>query len=456
MLIFLLAVSLLFSPAQEKYLSREGAGTRLGEHFSPPEGAHKQQLPEGGFAYVWTDSEGAYNVKTTPDGYVNVIEWYLPEMPMPNTIQFRASIKSKYSQWLVEAKGNDSDFSDLYEDDYTRWQIAFGNLAELKQVLQLRMWDLTAQSEKAEESSAGGVNLDALFKMYGDEFPSGLGGIDIGNDLVPGEVWKPVSAESGKKFQYLYPDGNVFMITTDDQMAITSSAYTFKSQPFEFRKVIKDYLVSKYGSHLTNNIENNSILKLQFRQAGPEGLTRCLDLTHLEGEFRIEACSIETESEEVKQEPAAESDSYRSRLVLEELLKAEEGWLPQGLGPIKLGDVLQPGKRWVLSKTEGGLKHYTNHNYDNDDYTDVWVDGEGVMRNIQHNFLRPSEEFKQKVKSYLLGRFGAWLDSRQNIGGGSITYFLKRGSDGSETLSLAVYEYPMALSILVFYGEIER
>ena len=456
MLIFLLAVSLLFSPAQEKYLSRESAGTRLGEHFSPPEGAQKQQLPEGGFAYVWADSEGAYNVKTTPDGYVTVIEWYLSEMPVPNTIQFRASIKSKYGQWLVEAKGSDSDFSDLYEDGYTRWQIAFGTLESLERVLQLRMWDLTAQNEKAEESAAGGVNLDALFKMYGDEFPVGIGGIDIGKTLVPGEVWKPVSADSGKKFQYLYPNGDVFMVATDDQMAITSSAYTFNSQPYEFRKVIKDYLVSKYGSYLTNNIENNSIFKLQFRQPDSGGLTRCLDLTHLEGEFRIEACSVETESEEVTQEPAAEGDSYVSRLVLEKLFKAEEGWLPQGLGSIKLGDVFNPGKRWVLSKTEGGLKHYSTHNYDNDDYTDVWVDGEGVMRNIQHNFLRPSEEFKQKVKNYLLGRFSAWLDSHRNLGGGSITYFLKQGSGGSEPLSLAVYEYPNALSILVFYGEIER
>jgi hypothetical protein len=457
MVILILVVALLFSPMQETYLSREGAGTRLGERFTPPEGAQRQQLQDGGFAYVWHDQKGVYNVKTTTDGYVYSIEWYLAEMPRPNTVEFRASLKSQYGQWLVESQGNEIAFTDLYEDGYTRWEISYGTLADLENVLQLRMWDLVEYTDETEETTAGGVNLDVLFSQYGDEFPNGLGGINIGQTLVPGDTWKPVStAAGGNTYEYTYPNGDVFTITVADQMLITSSTYTFKSQPSSFRAVIKDYLMNKYGAYLANQVENSTQLLLQFRQADPGGGPRkCLDLNCTGELVIIKAFSLMEEVDESTQEPVDESESYVSRLVLEDLFEAEEGELPLGLGPIKLGDELNPGDVWILSKTEGGLKYYIYDEYDNDDYTEVRVDDKGFIRSIQHNFLQPSADFKKKIKGYLLGTFNSLLESHDSSDAGSITYFLQRGSGGSEPLSLAVYEWSDALAIRIFYGELK-
>jgi hypothetical protein len=134
---------------------------------------------------------------------------------------------------------------------------------------------------------------------------------------------------------------------------------------------------------------------------------------------------------------------------------APAGALPNALGPIKLGDTFGPGEIWKLTKTEGGLSYYQYRGYDNDDYTEVRVNAQSIIHSVQHNFINPSPQIRQKVTEYVTITFARFRDENITNDEGSITYYLHEFPGGATSISLALYEFPDALVVRIFYGELQ-
>lgn len=459
MLPAVLVALLAVVPVQDKNLSREAGGAQLGEPFTPPSGAQRQELAGGKIAYIFYDDKGfVFNIKVHADGRPFEIEQIIMDSPQENAHNLRKSIRDIWGSLLIDSKDEGKYFKDIFQDQFTRWEISYGNLEQFENVVRLWMKDLVGQTQTGGGTSSSGVNLDALFGQYGDAFPNGLGGINLGMKLNPGNVWILIQTEGEKKtYEYKYENGDVFTAITDGQGLVLSAAYTFKTQPLAFRETIKQYMLNKYGNYLQSRTEKGDYLMYLFIGTPSGGMVDSLELSAWKSEVTVKSMKTKAKVAEIpptEEKPVAETGTYVDNLVMANLFAAPQGGLPKGLGPIKLGDKFEAGEVWKLSKTAGGLSYYQYKEYDNNDYTEVRVDAQGLIRSVQHNFINPKAEIRKKVKDYIKGTFNQFYENYSTVQDGSITYYLQRGTGGAESISMALYEWPDALAVRVFFGEL--
>ena len=454
----LVLVSLLaLAPAQERSLAREAGGAILGEVFTPPEDAQRQELKGGNVAYIWYNERGfLFNVKVGPDGKPYEIEQLIVNMPLEPAVNIRNSINSQYSAWLKDSSDDGDYFKDVLNDGYTIWHVSYGDFGQFKNVMRFWMKDLVAQSAASGETTSTGVNLDALFSMYGANFPNGLGGINIGVEFEPGEVWTLAGTEFGlKTYEYIYANDDVFTVVTDNQGVIINTSYTFYSQPEEFREELKQYLMNKYGKYLASTSESGFLKTVRFEGPVIDDKSDVLEMKSAGHVITIKSSRSEAKPEKtISEAPKTEAESYLAGLDLNIMFDAPADGLPYGLGPIKLDDEFVPGDVWEFIKEEEGLKYYYYREYDNQDFTEVRADSQSRILSVHHYFVNPSAALRTKVKNHLKSAFNRFLELNRTFGDGTIIYYHQPATGGGVATSLAVYEFPDEISIRVFRGEL--
>ncbi len=299
-----------------------------------------------------------------------------------------------------------------------------------------------------------GVDFSDWLKAQPGDLPDSLGGVKLGTVLVDKEILTLVESGEGKHvYELKYENGNVGGFILDDQDIIIGVNFIFNNKSAGFKDDIIRYVKNRFGDLLVTQLGTDSIISLLFSQTEPEeDVAISLRLSFWRESVTFELFHDERHLAQAAgktEEPAAAADTSNYDQAtwdsLDDWFGSPAGSLPTSLGGVDIGSEFGPGDIWnPVSADERptsvpGSSFY-RYTYESGNWMMVGVDSDSRIRAIQVYTRGVSTEYRDRVKSYMLDRFGKFLSIKTDTGDDYLYDFYQPADGGADALALQFYK----------------